>query len=98
MGESTIRVARTKAETAVLYVLRRIQTDANTRWYMGPGTQAFYLLCQAEAEITGEPLEKIERERGTFLRPHDAVADVERYRERVRHLEEHGVEDGEKED
>lgn len=91
----TAAIGLTKTESAVLYVLSRIQTDANTHYYLGPGTQAFYLLCQAEAEITGEPLEKVEHERSAFLRPHDAVPEVESYAARIRTLEKHGVEDGE---
>lgn len=88
---------RNKTEEAVLYILRRIQTDPNVRYYLGPGSQAMYLLCQAEAEITGEPLELIERERSKFLRPHDDVPDIVKYKKRIRKLEEGDV-DGPEDD
>ena len=51
-------VGCTKPEQAVGYVLRRIQLDADLRYHM-IGTEAFRLLCEAQAERTGETVECI---------------------------------------
>jgi len=45
---------------AVKYVLDRSQTDPDLGYYLGPGMQAFYLLCKAEAAHLGKPLPEIE--------------------------------------
>lgn len=54
---------------AVRYVLDRSQRDPDLGYYIGPGTQAFKELCQAEAAYTGKPLAEIEEARGTDLQP-----------------------------
>jgi hypothetical protein len=74
---------------AVKYVLDRSQTDPDLGYYIGPGTQAFYLLCKAEAAHTGKPLEQVERERGRDLQPEHSKRDPEvlTLRERVQELQ-----------
>lgn len=54
---------------AVRYVLDRAQVDPDLGYYVGPGTQAFALLCAADAEARGVPLEIVERERGEDRQP-----------------------------
>jgi hypothetical protein len=52
------------AEAAVNYVLRRIRVDANLRYHM-LHTEAFSLLCDAEAARTGKSRDTIEQLYGT---------------------------------
>jgi hypothetical protein len=54
---------------AVKYVLDRSQTDPDLGYYLGPGTQAFYLLCKAEAAHLGKPLQEVEAQRRKDLQP-----------------------------
>ncbi len=74
---------------AVKYALDRSQTDPDLGYYLGPGTQAFYLLCKAEAAHLGQPLAEIEKERRRDLQPaHSKRApEVLELRERVRELQ-----------
>lgn len=56
--------AITTAERAVLYTLETAQRDhEGLGYHLGPGTQAYRLLCAAEAEITGETPEAVEARR-----------------------------------
>jgi hypothetical protein len=55
-------------EQGVTYMLDRIQHDSDLRYLM-LHTQAFHLLCQAEAARTGESLEQVEVRRSTDARP-----------------------------
>lgn len=50
---------------AIDYVFRRVQCDPETHYTLGQGSQAFYLLAQAEAASTGTPLADVEAERRT---------------------------------
>jgi hypothetical protein len=54
---------------AVRYMLDRIQTDPNVRYYCGSGTQSFYELIQAEAAALGLPLAEVEAERRQDRQP-----------------------------
>jgi hypothetical protein len=47
------------AESAVLYLLKRVRHDADLRWHV-LGTEAFALLCAAEAARTGKSAEEVE--------------------------------------
>ena len=59
------------ADAAVKYLLDRIQHDPDLRWLM-LHSEAFYLLCAAEAARTGETLEVVEARRVLDLQPpHD---------------------------
>ncbi len=53
-----------KALVAVDYLLTRAQTDPDLGYQIGPGTEAFRLLCAAQAAATSVPLEEVERQRG----------------------------------
>jgi hypothetical protein len=53
--------AEQQARRAILYALQRIQGDPYIGYQMGLGTQAFSLLTEAAATLTGEPLEKLRR-------------------------------------
>ncbi|HSN16447.1 MAG TPA: hypothetical protein VLT61_17565 [Anaeromyxobacteraceae bacterium] len=55
------------ATKAVRYVLNRAQVDADLGYQIGPGMEAFRLLCEAEATIDGKALETVEAERGKSL-------------------------------
>lgn len=54
---------------AVKYVLDRSQTDPDLGYYLGPGMQAFYLLCKAEAAHLGKSLQEVEAQRCKDLQP-----------------------------
>jgi hypothetical protein len=54
---------------AVRYLLDRAQENPDLGYLVGPGTEAFRLLCAAEAAYTGRPVEQVERERGEDLQP-----------------------------
>lgn len=56
------------AHTAVRYVLDRIQVDPDLRWLM-LGTEAFAMLCQAEAAYVDDPLERVMNLREQDLQP-----------------------------
>ena len=53
----------------IKYILNRIQTTTELGYRCGYGTQIFAELCQAEAALTGRPLDEIERNRKRDLRP-----------------------------
>lgn len=59
----------TAAQKACAYILNRIQTDPDLRYYAGPFTETFHLLCAAQAECTGRPLAEIEAARAMDLQP-----------------------------
>lgn len=44
---------------AIAHMLNRCQTDADLGYLVGPGAQAFRLLCEAEAGLLGEPLSAV---------------------------------------
>lgn len=75
----------TKAVEAVNYILRRIQNDANTHYYLGAGTQALYLLCQAEAALTGLSLAEVEKKRSECF--FSDKAEITQMHERYRNCE-----------
>lgn len=79
-SEEQIRIAL----TAIQYVLSRTQTDPDLGYYLGRGSEAFRLLCVAEAALTGEghPRE-VEDRRARDLQP-----EYRRRRPRVILLEE----------
>src|SRR5690606_28815154 len=77
--------ARTAAEKGCLYLLERLQRDANVYWYCGAATGAFEVLCRGEAEVTGEPIEAVKKRRSRCF--DDRVADVERLKARIAELE-----------
>lgn len=62
---------------AVKYVLDRSQTDPDLGYYLGPGMQAFYLLCKAEAAYLGKPLAEVEAQRRKDLQPAHCKRDPE---------------------
>jgi hypothetical protein len=59
----------TAAERACAHILSLSQTNPDVGYLIGPATESFELLCAAQAEYTGEPLEQVERERGRDLQP-----------------------------
>lgn len=73
---------------AVKYTLGRIQTDPNVGYYCGVGTQVFYLLCKAEAELDGRGLADVEANRRRNLTPahREQRPDVEILRARIEEL------------
>jgi hypothetical protein len=48
---------------AVQYALLRTQYDPDLRRYAGLGTQTFAMLCEAEAAVTGEPVDAVRERR-----------------------------------
>lgn len=58
-----------KAEKAVAYLIRRIRDDGETAWLLGFGSEAFRLLTDAHAEVTGQDPEAFRRELWTQCRP-----------------------------
>lgn len=44
---------------AITHMLNRCQTDADLGYLVGPGAQAFRLLCEAEAGLLGESLSDV---------------------------------------
>ena len=52
---------------AVTYVLDRCQTDADLGYLIGPGAQAFKLLCEAEAGLLKQPLAAVMDRRSKSL-------------------------------
>lgn len=55
------------ADKAVLHALDQVQRNADVGHVIGLGTQAFDLLCTAEAMRTGEPAEKVRTRRSISL-------------------------------
>lgn len=55
---------------AISYTLDRAQMDADFGYLLGPGTEAFRLLCEAEATVTGKPLDQVTKDRGRDLSRH----------------------------
>jgi len=53
------------AVKAVRHTLDRSQTDADFGYLVGPGTQSFRLLCEAEAALSGRPVAEISAARAT---------------------------------
>lgn len=53
----------TDTHNAILYILNRIQDDADLYFLCGFGTETFRLLCLAEAEMTGQPVASVEERR-----------------------------------
>lgn len=70
---SVVVVDRARAESdaskAITYVLDRAQTDPDLGYLVGPMTEVFRLLCQAEATARGESLGAVEARRGKSLVP-----------------------------
>lgn len=48
-----------RARDAIQYVLTRVRDDKNVQNCMGYGTQAFSLLCEAEAAFAGSTKEEV---------------------------------------
>lgn len=59
----------TTAEIAVRYILNRRQTDPDLGYLIGSMTESFDLLCRAEAETTGKPLNEVASARRRDLQP-----------------------------
>lgn len=83
----------TAADVAVRYILDRIQTDPDLYYYAGRFTQTFYLLCAAEAEFTGKPIDDVEKYRDRDLQPEyrKRRAEVLVLKDRVEELERGAV-------
>lgn len=94
-GDLTAGTQLSPADNAVLYILRRIQLDANVRYYLGFGTEAFARLCRARAALTGQTEEEV-RDEVLNVRPNN-VSDLEHAQRRIEALEI-GVERGEDDD
>lgn len=58
-----------KARAAVTYLLDRTQERPPERYYLGHGSQSFYLLIQAEAAFLGQSLGEVEERRKVCLVP-----------------------------
>jgi len=54
---------RDSVRVAILKTLSRRQTDADFGHLLGPGTETFRLLCEAEAALTGKAVEEVTEER-----------------------------------
>jgi len=86
----TAAPALSAADQAVKYLLDRIQFDADLRYLM-LDTEAFALLCRAEAERRGESGEVVQERRSKSLIPkhHDSVPRLVRLRALVEWIDEH---------
>lgn len=49
----------TPAQKAITYLLDRAQTDPDLGYQIGPGTEAFRLLCEAEAADLGKDFKEV---------------------------------------
>jgi len=83
------------AKQAIGYVLTRAQNDPDLGYLLGPGTEAFRLLCEAEARICQKPLSEVLDARGKALgsreRSYFTEAEHQRRqekREQASHLED----------
>lgn len=67
---------------AIDYMLTRCQVDPDLGYLVGPGAQAFRLLCEAEASLRGEPLADVLARRGKSLarEPRSRFTEAERAR------------------
>jgi hypothetical protein len=76
----------TKAQEAISYALTQVQTRADFHYVCCPFTQLFALLCEAEAELTGRPVDEVRaaRSKTTFT----GKSRVEELQEKVEQLEE----------
>ena len=63
-----------KADQAVLHVLRAIQQDGRKAYLMGMGSQTFTLLVEAYCERTGEDPETVKQEVWSNCRPEKVIA------------------------
>jgi hypothetical protein len=77
--------ARTASERACIYLLERLQRDANLYYHVSPGTGAFDMLCLAEAEILGQPVEAVRERRSHCF--DDRESDREKDARRIEELE-----------
>ena len=59
----------TACETAVDYVLRRLQEDGRLAYLMGPGSETYTRLCAAGAERNDVSVEQFERAFTATLKP-----------------------------
>jgi hypothetical protein len=50
----------TPADKVVVHLVYRISTDADVRWAIGYGTEAFRLLCVAYADLVGMDAQLVE--------------------------------------
>lgn len=57
--QSADRKAQEKAKRAIVYLLKRIRSEAHVADAIGYGTESFDLLTEAAAEMCGEPVEKV---------------------------------------
>ena len=77
---------RDAAYRAVKYLLDRAQTDADTGYQIGPGTEAHHLLYLAEAAVTSRSLANVEAARSSqHWRSEPRIRELWR---RVRELED----------
>lgn len=65
MSETTL----TKAEQAVVHVLKTLTQNGDAMYHLGWGTQSFSLLTEAAAEATGKTRKEIEDEISENARP-----------------------------
>ena len=77
------------ADRAVKYLLDRLQRDPDLRWFCGPLTQSFRMLCEAEAARLGLDVESVIEKRRNLLIPdhHDRRSRVEIMEKRIDQLE-----------
>jgi hypothetical protein len=75
MNDDTLLGAPTAAEQAVTHLLVRMGRDANLRWYLF-GTEAFRLLCVAEAHRLVRTVKEVERSIEREAALSEDVADV----------------------
>lgn len=75
---------------ATSYTLSRAQTDPDLGYLLGPGMQAFCLLCKGEAAYLGKPLKEVEDRRRRDLQPEHCKRQPEviELRERLRAVED----------
>jgi hypothetical protein len=72
--EDKIKIAR----RTVLHLLRRIQTDKDLAYKLGPGSTAFELLTAAASVLCDQPLEQVQNNvfPGAADIPHSTVEEI----------------------
>lgn len=88
MSEVQPRPELKPADRAVAYLLDRLQVDPDLRFYCDPFTESFNQLCLAEAERTGETVERVKERREKVLNPRHRKAEVVMLREELRAAED----------
>lgn len=60
------------ARAAILYIQDLAQRNEEFGYHIGPFTRGFDLLCAAEAELTGKPIDEVKDERSKTLDQREA--------------------------